>query len=184
MQTYTLWCVPYRQDLFPSGPDFGDVALRERSTFDADGDCDAMCRITYNQLSQVALLGKRTAWKLYRGNNQDPIDDTHEVKFGYVDPIEIEHAIGVMGGSEKAFEYAIRKCGFGRVIQIILWVMRMGCDNIEWENRRDRVTNLLYQKIDRLDREEGLSQPQIAARLGVSLNIVRRCGNSMPIPGF
>ena len=184
MQAYTLWCVPYRQDLFPGGPDFGDVALREHSTFDADDDDNAICRISYNQLQQVALLGKRTAWKLYRGDNQDPLDNTHKVEFGWIDPIETEHVIGVMGGPEKAFEYAISKYGFGRAIQIVIWVDHIGCDTAEWESRKYKATNFLDQEINRLYQEEGLSELSIAARLGVSLNIVERRRNGLSIPGF
>ena len=168
METYTLWLIPCNEELFLSGrPNFRDPDLRIHCKFQALDDADAKIMAEVNQLSKHALSRYPIAWKTDRGDNHEPLDADHEVDSGVREPFSYEEAIGLMGGSEAAFERAMENCWLGLAIAIA----RSGSMNSkdpEWNNRKHIAKEKLRQENDTLE-SRGWSRGKIAARLRVDI---------------
>ena len=170
METYTLWLMPYNEELFPFGPTFKDPDLRMRCNFMASNDDDAKSWANVNQLIKHVLSLYHIAWKIDRGVNHEPLDADHEVDSGVRKPFSYEETIGLMDGSEVAFKRAMKNCWLGLALAIAR-IEPMDRNDPEWDNRRHIAEDKLRQETDAL-KSKGWSRGKIAARLRVAPHMV------------
>lgn len=165
--TYTLWLMPCNTELFPLGrPNFRDSDLRIHCKFQASDDADAKIMAEVNQLSKHALSRYPIAWKIDRGDNHEPLDADHEVDSDVREPFSYEEAIRLMGGSEAAFERAMKN----RWLGLALAIARSGPMNsngLEWGNRARTVEEELRRETENLRNNEW-PRGKIAAWLRVN----------------
>ena len=167
METYTLWLMPCNKELFPLGlPTFKDPNLRIRCSFMAANDNDAKSWANVNQLCKHALSRYLIAWKIDRGDNHEPLDADHEVDSGVREPFSYEETIGLMGGSEAAFERAMENCWLGLALAIAR-SESMNSNDSEWGNRTRTVEEELRRETENL-RNNGWPRGKIAAWLRVN----------------
>ena len=169
-EIYTLWLMPYN-DEFPSDKyNFEDRDLRIRFTFEANDDADATCRAICNQLREHGLSGYRIAWKIERGDNQDPLCDEHKVAFGDCKPLSCEDAVSIMGDPEAAFNRALDNLWLGLALAMS---ESMNSNDPVWDNRKRIAKEKLRQETDTLE-SRGWSRGKIAARLRVDPQFLSR----------